>query len=470
MRIPVSAVTRCSRLSLRFRVSVDQGQEVTPAPLPWWFERIDVISATGGRVLATFTPESLWMGAIATLDEDQLPPVLRDMNCGWEKEQFYDRADPLGAGQHTLLLPLFGQFIFDQRVYLSQLKGEHIELHITPKANVLIEGDPNHMRLDGIALMFAADSYHIPMDQKNLVDTINNRLVSHNFLEVIKCGVTAQRLDSNVKFNLDLSSVEGRMAAFGLLTITPTSVSNRDDGNRNFRSLGYNGTVDITTSAGTSLFGNGNAVDVDFLDSISIEHMQNSYFEHSKAPYMIPFCLDIGAAFTGDLSMGFRPFGTKDICAITPGSSAVNEVQRITKTAAAREGYYRIRFKGAQTDPLVFTTTVQEMADAFNALPTARRDGITATFSMGMDSAVVTNVTLINPNSGIRLTRHCRVEIVNESLGDTDSLPIAAVTTVVTPDNAGFVGSGELFDITLNVFCYKQVTIMNGEMIADFIT
>ena len=456
--VPVAALVGCKHLELRIGVTVANAP-VTPAAMPYWFNRIEV-KQNNGDLLLTLLPQAMEFGMIAGKIDSQLKPLLKNAAYGYTAESMFDRHPQLEVGNHEFELPLIGSWL-DQNVYIANITGGNLTFVLYPNnSGNLISGTQANFTVNSMRFVFETEALGSE-DALDLYSNYSRIPKAYNYLEATEIVFQGQTLTAATKYNLDLDTIKNRSAAFGLLYITANGATNANNGLRSCISIG-DGTFDVTEADGTSLLGGGTAIDAEFLRNeaynFSIFNSYNSSW--GKAPYVIPFCYDIPAALRGSMSGGYMDFGdTKRLLAITPGPAQVNEVQRITLSAQPASGFFRLKFGESMTAPLAAATSTANLKVAFDALPAALRFGITATFSAAFSAGTTVDVTLTQTN-GELLTPDQRVQVMDSSLLTAGSAQVSATTSIQTRGNEGFISG--TYDIRFIVFCYSRLHSIGG--------
>ena len=177
--------------------------------------------------------------------------------------------------------------------------------------------------------------------------------------------------------------------------------------------------------------------------------MGNEYAQ-IKAVYLIPFVNHVGEGLKGVMD-GFLQFDSTDTYSliITPGPALINEVHRVTLSAAGATGFFRIKYKNSITDPLAYNTTAANVKAAIEALKDVRTENTTVTVSATLAAGTTVDFTwssnfLFDGNQSL-------LQIIDNSMQSSVPAQVSATTTRQTAGNNGFTTGA----YTIACFAYK---------------
>lgn len=285
----------------------------------------------------------------------------------------------------------------------------------------------------------------------------------YDYLEAQRIEYTGKTLTADTRSLFDLDDVTDEQVAMLAVAVRADSYSNADNGNMKLRNLGDDSQWDILDSNNQSIWGAGSPVKLSYIkNELMKRQCINPKFVDNTNWVLIPFCHDMNQAVTHGTKDGYMYFGQKLKLAITPPSSAVNEVHTVTLTNAANDGgNYRFEYNGYVTDLLDHDASVGAMKTALEALPSFR-DFPGGPLEVTASGTAAATFTLTFSN-GLSPSKYGKVQLIRESLNDGNVGEVVTATAVSTYATPGWTTSSGL-SVVIYAFCHKSFEKRQGRV------
>ena len=443
---------RIRSIVLKITVSVSGGA-ARLAPVPLWFDHIDTRANGGSSLLNTLYGDQIYH-ALSTIPQDRLPAVLRACNM----DEDWDALGEIPSGAtRTFYLPLIGHPFAAgaQGLFWNGVRSDcHFELFSQP-AKISGAGT---VTCDDISFVLSSQTNVSPIDLQTSARLMSSTM-SARHIEFQPQIFTNVNIQAAKKTQLRLDGINGNAAWLSVL-IRDTGASNTDDGLRNTKSL-RGGTLDLETSSGQSIYGDGTAVDVDFIQAfVNPSHYANN-FPDKHNWYQINLTDSTRGAYAGSMGSGFLSFGGSSaapMVAITPGAAAVDAVDTLTIDSGGSTGSYVLSYKGFDTTTIASGALPSTIKAALEALPSMKdADGqpITVTVSAAFNAGA-------NPT----ITYEADADIGNQSVLFRELDGARTATTARTTDQV--VGwhatSGNTYEVVVYAAVFRDLLVKSGSL------
>ncbi|MDR3414027.1 MAG: hypothetical protein P4L87_24215 [Formivibrio sp.] len=450
------SVGKLGSLSLRFRMNIANAP-VLLAPVPHWFNRIEVLSGSDGKVHATLHGDTLLANILMGTSETQWPIISKMINISSRNE--YTQLGPknvMQPGDYIFTLPILGSFIGSLDCWLGS-KGEDVFFDIYPLGDPTISGTAANVTVTGIDMLINSVDAEAKDEEKHYKVAKASYFLNPIALETAKTKALVAGSDNL----FDLNQVRGK-AAFMVLMVRDSGAYNPGGGRLKLWNLGdsVGATIDIQESNGTSIIGGGTPIYTEHIRGMRwIENFKSAYGAN-KALYVIPLCHDIQTAFRG-VSDGFLSLNgdSKRLVVHLPAAPTA-EVQTVTLSGQPASGFYRFIFRGELSAPLAYNATTAQMAAAFNGLGVCLAKTITAAFSAAVSAGTSVVATFSHPET--RGLEGDLIQIVENSMATSGAAAVSATTALTTAGTSG-VPSGT-YDVYAYFYCWKTATVKDGDL------
>jgi hypothetical protein len=391
-KVDFRKVGKIHNMKLRFDITETGGAAAMfLAPVPYFVSKIEWLSNSGsGPVFFTQYPDSTYWESLVLPDAKKLTrSYLKELNI---KEDYYGTfAHPLSK-QRSYRLPLITHPFDINEMYCGEMK--EVECRLTLRSGITASGS-GVVGLTQVSL--EVEHSVVPDEHKGeLLKHMYSPPLRHVFLEATPLQKTSQTFTASTQKDISLDVFTGKAAGL-IFAIRDDAFAVSGSTILKTYDLGDSASIDIVSSTGKSMLGDGTAIRCDYLvNQLYAHHFDNSEFIRKRKWYVIPFCNSLKSAFHGNMSGGFLEFpaGHQYSLRITPSAAGVAGVHTLTCTNPANDGgSYRLMFRGAQTDSLAYNANAAAMKAAFEALPTAlAADGVPLTVTAS--GALTTTATL----------------------------------------------------------------------------
>jgi hypothetical protein len=466
--IESKAFTKMKSVTLKITVTVtgDSLSSCQFAPVPYWFDRIEIRTQNGSKHLGILRNDQM-MFNLNMIDQDKLPGVLDSANLdsNWNpKWKFHVAGD-----QVTYYLPLIGSYLGNDQ-YWSDTQGDYI-LDFVPSSSIIVEGEGiGNVDCNDLSLIIETENLALSDEQSH--QTYHSQVIASNrVLDWVPVTEYGKTLIAGQVFTVDLDSVVGKSAGL-VVMVRETGATNLDNKNFTFVDLGDRAQIDLVTAGGKSLYGSGVPLDSQYLkNEVWYTHFASNFAKQKNVTY-IPFCTDQKSAFHGvvDGLVEFDNSGHKlQIKLPSAGRSAEQQTKRVGggTGVSALAGSYRLQFRGEQTKTLLPIDGSGNMEAALRNLKAFKQ------YEGGpLDVTVSTGLTGGDPRftfpQGVKVEDP--VYIISQGLESTtgDSIVFDThvekhqVTPAPVPSVNGFAQSGT-YDVTVYALTHVDTHTHKGK-------
>ena len=378
-RIRENSMQNWTSSTFRFKITEASQASMILAPVPLWFDRIEVWTKNGsGEKLFWIYGENILQALEWSNTNEQRKLIQKPANL--PKNYYQSSANTHKSNEiRWYSLPL--QWALDQiKPNLQNVDGDLL-IRFYCKNGIVVSGSGTPSLTD---VQLVADEEHhnhnFNHDDK-LKNSLSRDIHATQFVEPVLVQEESVALTTGTKYRVNLENVKGN-CAFLTLQVR-SSVANAANAVANNADLGPNCFVDVESTTGTSLWSNGSQVSGDYiLNDLARKHFSSDYSGKSFL-YYVPFCDNpLDALLHGHVS-GYMNLEDKKYLAFTPDASApVSYVYSVDLSATSDAG--TIRFTdpwGNQTGALAFNASAATCKAALDALPFFAEQGLTSTFS-----------------------------------------------------------------------------------------
>ena len=453
-RAELPDLDHAQHLDMRFTFTVS-GAPVELVPTPLFFEQIDAYDPSdpshafqvsyGDTALAELFNKATYGTARS---------MLKASNVESDFIGKYGVGRPLPVGTHQLYLPFLGGIFANiGGVYAGKMRRNFTLMVRVPPTIIAGGAGTISVKVD-----VGVQGHRL---HERDVAALESRYLAH----AVECNFLQPHLTSRQQVltvgtasnYIDLSSVEG-VVAYHQIMIRPTGKTNVGNGRMSYLNIGDgNGAgLELVSSNNNSLTG---LISTQYLRQHGAAEQFDNDWLVQKPVYYLTYCKSINAANRG-LIHGGRYFKAQssDRIRLHLPSASVAEVQTITfNTAPAAAGYYRLRFRGEESENLLGNATVATVKAAFEALKNARCKSLTAVFSAVASAGTSLTVTLTDPEGTLDGS-------LLEVLPGTGFAAVAS-TARTTAAVQGLPATGT-YDIDVYSFIYRTANFNGLRMIA----
>lgn len=291
--------------------------------------------------------------------------------------------------------------------------------------------------------------------------------ISVDFLEMYDSSYSNVTINAGAMTDQQLDKLSMKTVAFMMVGIRASADTTANNQLTTFLDLGPTAAIDIKDQSGVSIFGQGNAVQVDWLKNCMIADklpgMMGVYsnimmINFSRFPQYAPKGVKTGMLYID--SNNFR-------LQITPDTALVAGVQTLTPTIVVgagalpiTAGKYRIGFDGEFSKALPFNAAAADMKAAFESMRSTKEfpgGPVTVTFSAGINAAAAT-CTFGDARTYPIIT------IADDGLVNAGADTWAVECKYTTYPTRGWV-NGSTYNLAIYAFCYKNVERFGGNLV-----
>lgn len=436
-----------TRFTIRFDIAESGGSsDMQLAPVPSWFSFIDVKSGAGsGAVIQRLLPEQLYWESCCLIPEsrktaDDLEGASMDVKS-YGKGPLHPRGSTRSYRLRLLNLPIV------RGKMLAKNLNQPLSFELQLNGPIVASGSGTPS-LTNIYMEVTHD--RLNSSQLGIFSGLKSKRQVIRFLraERISSG-SGQTITAGSNYNLLLDPAGAGISPFMVVGIRAQNPVASADGLVNYIDIGdINASIDLQTPSGLSLLTNGGI-------PVAVDRHQMNYanlgvanFAKYRKMYLLQFCKDIPGAFEGKMTGSLALTGAKNQLVIKPDAaptSAVFSISSSSTIAGLACGYIRLKYKNSTSAPLAYNTSTANLAVAFNALPDALRDQVTASFNQDFTStsnSCVISVTLTCKTELPQSSADDYLQVINESgatsaTGNVSTL-VGYTTTLSTPGVRGF--------------------------------
>lgn len=448
------AVTEISSLVLRFQIRMDTG-DATLAPVPYWFDRIEIYDRHTGQELARYHDDilHLMINTVHTANTDQ-----------WAKLVNYDK-DSLKLGEVQLqnttryyYLPLVASLFEGAGIDMSIVKND-IEIRLHPRNPV--SSGTGVPALTEVASVITVENEDVT-SRRSRLSFHNSFVSSHQFINSQQYTLVSQTLNAGNKYSWDLDQFD-HVSAGLFVAIRPTGATNAGNGRQNYQDV-YDTTVDVVGTSGVSIYSAGRPIDANYVSRIEApKYVGSRYFDKIKVTPLVFGSLS--KALHGAVDGYIRFVGDKNRLEFDITSTAgVNSTNTFTTSTAPTAGSYKFCYKGVYSANLAFNATPAQMKTALEAMSSIIDADVTATFNVALnDAGNVSVATLVRPN-GQPVILEENIEVIPLSTL-SDGVNQVDVTATRTDGTNGWVSG--VYDIDIYSLYFRTLHQDRGKLAVE---
>ena len=432
------------------------------APVFEWFEDILIEESKGvGEELARIYPMTQWMYFWSCMCEEQRESCARNgafklvQNSKGEVEIQRDRVrGRLVAGQpKEFYLPIPVNFMnngsIDMRHIINDLR---IRLRVASSNNVVVSGNSSDLRVDDIELI--VDSVEqLPFDEEHSMKHMRTKDHGFVFLDTEVLTYNDKTLNANAKLRHDLDAFVGKAAFIAMVIKNSTNPTGED--RYRYADPTDSARIDLESSAGVSLYGEGTPVDIRHIKHCLTHKMAKRYI---KGITVLDFS-DVGIkqAFEGTVG-GYHQFvGNKIYFSVEFPSPPVAEVQELfvdTVSGVADGGGVGFEVDGESSIQASASNSPSDYATFINGTEKMLDKGYTVSVNQNFAAGNSIQLTF-SPAGEIDLNT---VVKVNSNLTSAGTSKYYTGTTKVTEGQDGWT-SGSNYQTELYLFKFRELKI-----------
>lgn len=447
-------------LTLRFQISADANCQIMP--VPYWFDRIEILDRKSGKILQRINNDNLFLN-LMTYDQHLASSLAEEVS--YHPETYYLSPRLLKANTNRYFwLPLTNSLFDHARVNLKELSSAtEIEIRCYAVGSILADSSGAVVTLRESAVKIE-EIYEDPDLAVEIKKAFKNNIKEHYFTDyawfqdsyaMVASGSTAIPLDS---FNQKANA----------LTVMVRSAARATSGPGTMKLIDLdNCTFDIQNNNGESLFANSRPVLGAYLKGLrGPDFLKSHYLEkEGNNVYIIPLSNSLAKILTEHTVVdGFLQFdSTKNQVVINTPAASVNEVQTLTLAgAAAGAGVYRLSFRGYATNDLAHNTSAANIKAALEALPSFSKTGLQVTVSAALSAGTTVTFTFTD-RSGNAVDLNGDLVTCALGLGVTGAT--SASTARTTLPTFGFVAG--TYNVSVYASYYRALQVEDG-MISSY--
>jgi hypothetical protein len=421
---------------LRLLASGGDAELISPQ---FWFNYCEVWAQNGTKNLGRFYFEAEYFEDMYLLNNPHKRLIAEQLNI-----------NPDNSTSATVLkqdtsrdyyIRLRGDPISKCQVQLSVV-DQFVTYRFFPIGSIVASGagTVSLTQIDMISLEMSAS----PNDEQAIDHIHKTSVVSHPFVEPILVSTTAT-LTADQALNINLNNLHGWFSHF-LIVARLASETYSNHGLSNYVSFGKTAQIDLLDPTQQSVFGQGSAPTVGFLQSC-LPQILFTGSNPTKPCVVVPFGHPESALEHGIVDGCQFLDGKLYVLRIIPKSGTA-QTWTVTPDANASSGRYSITFETengefSSTDSLAYNANAATIQSAVNAMEVVRKYGLTVNANQGLSAGAVTLT-----QTSARKYIPGRFRVRNEALGTTASI----VSAIGTPGIEG-ISSGSNYII--NVYAYR---------------
>lgn len=447
--------------SAYFRIKVSSVSDLELSPCMDWFEDILIEESKGiGLEISRIYPLTCYMWLQTMYNEEERENCAYNAglklvkNCKGEIEVQRDRdRGKIYAGrtnEYWLPLPVayFHMGAIDMRHVFNDLR---IKLRLAALTNFVIESTATDLVVEDVTLMVNSLS-QLPYDDMKSTSAQQGYDHGYVFLDTEQLIYNNKTLNVNAKMKYDLDTFVGKAAAVAVVVKNGTEPLAED--RYRWVDLTDDALLDLETSSGVSLYGEGTAVPLRHIKGHLTMDLMNRQI---RGINVLSFSESLQSAFSGVIN-GFHQFiGNKTYFTIDFPDAPIPEVHSIAITALPDAGTYNFSINGTIDQSVNYSHPVSVMKDEFEKHPAIFDKGYSVTFDQNFDAGSVVTATYDAKDGELDLKD--KPAVVSGMYDSGTSVPTNFFrTTVTTRGRDGWV-SGSNYQTELYMFKYRELVV-----------
>jgi len=332
-------------ICFRFRITNNDTSEAIMVPVPWLFQRvvIEFQKGTGDEAMYIYPPNwVLWYWTIYSQEQrDHWAELsnfdIKEYKSQGKSQRMWDGlCTRIGPGEtKEIYIPIPCPFL-----HMSSIDMRHIiadlRFRLELSSDIIAGGGTNLLELNDVHLIVSS-TQEADFDKKERVSNARKNVNKYVYLDVERLTYNDKQLQSGSQTRYNLDQFVGK-CAFLQFVILPSVAPNATDRSLyNFCEIGDFGTIDISNSAGRSIYGNGQPVREREIYQRFVQQTGNPYH---RGMYTINFSDNMKRSFAGEVC-GYHQFlGNNDYLEIIPGQPAVSHCTNLTLSAVPTQGFF----------------------------------------------------------------------------------------------------------------------------------
>lgn len=432
---------------LRFKIKMT-GADDELAPVPYWFDRVEIYDRKSGEEIGRLYSDALY--TLLNLIEQEHINNWKDLINYDSKTYTESRKVHAVNNEEYYYLPLVASVFEGMHLDMTSIKGD-IEFRLHPR-NPVINGTGTPELLE-VAGLYETDMTDSQSDHAYR-QFLKAHVPVHQYLDSQQYIETGIVMNASTKYEFNLDQFNHASACL-LAVIRPANVSNINNNYQNYVDL-YNGSIDLVSTTGESIYGKGRAIPANYLRKIiAPQYVESEMFEHA-AIYPLIFG-DLQKAAVGSIEGYFRFNGEKNRIAITTPANGTNASLTLAQSAVADGGSIAFFYKGDHTN-VAYNATTAQIEQAINALSSVRKERLVCSAVDDFADANDVVLTLTKKNGQAKKLDE-PIKYVSQ-LTNAGS-PITITPTVVSGQDGWSNGT---FDVSIYSLYFKHVNQHNGRL------
>jgi len=325
------------------------------------------------------------------------------------------------------------------------------KIELASGSDVALSGAVGNLSLDAVDMIIQS---HEETAGDEEIKHANKTAMSHSYIyldtEQVCVNDKSQTAGSVTKYNLD--SINGAVASLVVLIKGSTNPVGSD--RFDYYEIG-DGSLDVETAFGKSLYGQGNPVKI---GEIYKEFAEQTTAHPLQGVHLINYSENLKKAYAGGANGFQRYSGQKDVVAVEYGAVGTAEVHTIAVAEAAISGNYSLAVNGAVSDVIEFDDAVGVQKSQYELLDEVANKNYSATFSANFDAGASATITY-DANRDGRVSNEIGVPRVVSTLKEGSSFIIPpASSSVTTYGKKGWATSSSR-QVEVYALLFKEITI-----------
>lgn len=443
-------------ITLRFQITSDAN--VTVMPVPYWFDRIEIMDRKSGKILQRLNNDNLFFN-LMTLSQ-HIAGSIGDESA-YHPETYYltNKVQKANVAKYYWL-PLVNSVFDHARINLKELSAAtEIELRLYAAGAIAGDGTTPTITLNEVAVKIE-EIYQDPDVAAEIKTAFTKSIKEHYFTDFSWYENKSTVMTASSSTAIPLDSFNQKANA---LVVVARSAARQTTGPGTMKWIDLdNCTFDLQNNNGESLFANSRPVLGSYLRGLRMPDWYRSHFLEADGNfvYTIPLSNSLEKSLhVHTVVDGFFQFdSTKNQVVIATPVASVSEVQTITLTGgAAGAGVYRLRFRGDDTNDLAYNTSAANIKAALEALPSFSKTGLQVTVSAALSASATPTFTFTDrAGNAVDL----RGDLIKCALGLGVTTATAATTTRTTLPTMGFLAG--TYNISVYACYYRALQVEDG--------
>ena len=329
-QIQQGSLTKLNSATLRLKIRVNStNSDCRLEPAPFWFDRIEIKAQNGSKTITKIYGDTNYFN-LNIVDNDRAYLV---------KERALIDPTSMGAilqdrannAELTVYIPLVGSVFGLNEIYYENSVGDlNVEFFPAGPSYVTTTSNSSVDVLD-MDLICQSERLHIN-DVSVHREHFDRNLNTFRFLEPIENHHYTKTITEGQELKLDLDAITGTVSHL-LVMCRRNSDAGTSEWTPTFADIGSGTTVDVESSTGTSLFGGGTRVPLDYLTTeVFSGHFPSQFYRRltradeptpiyrgrENGCFVIPFCNNISQAYHGVVDGGLTMKGERNYLTIMP--------------------------------------------------------------------------------------------------------------------------------------------------------